>query len=166
MYSAMFCRMSPYILNPCDEKLSWAKYSEASETGTGLTSVSQMSEPLHFGQNKSRGKRHDEEASFSPAFHLWAKDLVCQRIKSGQALITRPKGCKIAIPIIFSSSPDKRPDFSAGVMLFLNVKESRDVSAQTFMHIMPIVIQPEKIFTVPQLNLGLWKIRYKRYQNI
>ena len=51
-------------------------------------------------------------------------------------------------------------------MLFLNVKESRDVSAQTFMHIMPIVIQPEKIFTVPQLNLGLWKTRYKRYQNI
>ena len=124
MYSAMFCRMSPYILNPCDEKLSWAKYSEAAETGTGLTSVSQMSEPLRFGQNKSRGKRQHEEASFSPAFHLWAKDLVCQRIKSGQALITRPKGCKIAIPILFSSSRDNWPDFSAGVMLTSMLKKA------------------------------------------
>ena len=104
MYSDMFWRMSPYILNTFNGYF----YMGQNFRQLQMPSVLQKSWLLPTSLLRSRGERSsDEKASHSPDLHLWAEDLVCQQIKRVQALIKR--GLKVAqLQFQYFSNPSTR----------------------------------------------------------
>ena len=126
MYSDMFCRRSPYILNPCKEQFSWAVL----ETGTGLLDC-QNPWLLVTTSASTQEARGALKSLLLPS--ICGPKISCANESGWRRLFkARPGGCKIAIPILFPSSHDQWPDFSARVMLSSMIKKARKSCPPTF----------------------------------